>query len=74
MVETAYMGKVKEKTKRVFSLQELISQQILHSMGQYIQDGLRNIFETVIKVEKPRRNIVIEEDKDNLDGLKFISR
>ncbi|MFZ5985992.1 MAG: glucose-6-phosphate isomerase [Bacillota bacterium] len=45
----------------------------LHSMGQYIQDGLRNIFETVIKVEKPRKNIVIKEDKDNLDGLNFIS-
>jgi len=45
----------------------------LHSMGQYIQDGLRNIFETVIKVEKPRKNIVIKEDKDNLDGLNFIA-
>jgi len=45
----------------------------LHSMGQYIQDGLRNIFETVIKVEKPRKNIIIKEDKDNLDGLNFIA-
>ncbi|NLD46676.1 MAG: glucose-6-phosphate isomerase [Clostridiaceae bacterium] len=45
----------------------------LHSMGQYIQDGLRNMFETVVKVEKPRKNIVIKEDKDNLDGLNFIS-
>jgi len=42
-------------------------------MGQYIQDGLRNIFETVIRVEKPRKNIVIKEEKDNLDGLNFIA-
>lgn len=45
----------------------------LHSMGQYIQDGLRNIFETVIKVEKPRKNITIKENKDNLDGLNFLA-
>jgi len=45
----------------------------LHSMGQYIQDGLRNLFETVVKVEKPRKNIEIKEDKDNLDGLNFIA-
>ncbi|HHV29273.1 glucose-6-phosphate isomerase [Acetivibrio mesophilus] len=45
----------------------------LHSMGQYVQDGLRNIFETVIKIEKPRKNIVIKEDKDNLDGLNFVA-
>lgn len=44
----------------------------LHSMGQYIQDGLRNIFETVIKVDKPRKNIVIKENQDNLDGLNFL--
>lgn len=45
----------------------------LHSMGQYIQDGLRNIFETVLNVEKPRRDLVIAEDKDNIDGLNFIA-
>ena len=45
----------------------------LHSMGQYVQDGLRNIFETVVKVEKPRKNILIKEDKDNLDGLNFVA-
>ena len=45
----------------------------LHSMGQYIQDGLRNIFETVIQVEEPRREITIEEDKDNIDGLNFLT-
>lgn len=45
----------------------------LHSMGQYIQDGIRNIFETVINVEKPRKNMIIKEDKDNVDGLNFLA-
>ena len=45
----------------------------LHSMGQYIQDGLRNIFETVINIDKAKREIVINEDKDNLDGLNFLA-
>ncbi|MCX7885291.1 MAG: glucose-6-phosphate isomerase [Caloramator sp.] len=45
----------------------------LHSMGQYIQEGMRNIFETVIKVEKPRYDVEIHEDKDNIDGLNFLS-
>lgn len=45
----------------------------LHSMGQYIQDGLRNIFETVLNVEKPRKNMDIKEEKDNLDGLNFLT-
>ena len=45
----------------------------LHSMGQYVQDGLRNIFETVLNVETPRKSLVIKEDKDNLDGLNFLT-
>lgn len=45
----------------------------LHSMGQYIQDGLRNIFETVIHVENPKHDVEISEDKDNLDGLNFLT-
>jgi len=45
----------------------------LHSMGQYIQDGLRNIFETVLYVEKPRREIFIGEDEKDLDKLNYIS-
>lgn len=45
----------------------------LHSMGQYIQDGLRSIFETVLSIEKPRKNITIKEDRDNLDGLNFLA-
>lgn len=45
----------------------------LHSMGQYVQDGLRNIFETVLSVETPRKNMNIKEDKDNIDGLNFLT-
>ncbi|GKX64877.1 glucose-6-phosphate isomerase [Inconstantimicrobium mannanitabidum] len=45
----------------------------LHSMGQYIQEGLRNIFETVICVEKAKKEIVIEESKENVDGLNFLT-
>ena len=45
----------------------------LHSMGQYIQDGRRFIFETVINVENPRRDIEIKLDKDDLDGLNYLA-
>lgn len=45
----------------------------LHSMGQYIQDGLRNIFETVLCVDKPRREIFIDKDEKDLDKLNYIS-
>jgi len=44
----------------------------LHSMGQYIQEGVRNIFETILLVENPRKNMNIKEDKDNIDGLNFL--
>ncbi len=45
----------------------------LHSMGQYIQEGLRDIFETFINVEKPKKEIVVGTDAENLDGLNFLS-
>ena len=45
----------------------------LHSMGQYIQDGLRNLFETVISVKNSKHKIEVPEDKDNLDKLNYIS-
>ena len=44
----------------------------LHSMGQYIQDGLRNIFETVLSVEKSKKFIDIPEDEKDLDGLNYL--
>ncbi|MEZ5199016.1 MAG: glucose-6-phosphate isomerase [Bacteroidales bacterium] len=45
----------------------------LHSMGQYIQDGQRMLFETVLSVEKPNHKLEIPFDHDNLDGLNFIA-
>ena len=44
----------------------------LHSMGQYIQEGRRNLFETVIQVEKSECDIKISNDEDNLDGLNYL--
>ena len=45
----------------------------LHSMGQYIQDGSRMLFETVIQVEKARHEIIIPVDPADMDGLNFLS-
>ena len=45
----------------------------LHSLGQYIQDGQRNVFETVISVKNPGAKFVIPDDSANVDGLNFIS-
>ena len=45
----------------------------LHSVGQMIQDGKRNLFETVIEVENVDKDIAIKEDADNLDGLNYLA-
>ena len=45
----------------------------LHSLGQYIQDGRRTLFETVLNIEKPAVDITIKSDEDNLDGLNYLS-
>lgn len=45
----------------------------LHSMGQYIQEGERTLFETVLSVENSNRSLKIANDKQNLDGLNFLS-
>ncbi len=45
----------------------------LHSLGQYMQDGLRNLLETVVYVEKPKTNLTINSDDDNLDGLNYLA-
>ena len=45
----------------------------LHSMGQYIQDGVRMLFETSVMFTKPKREVVIEEDDVNADGLNFLA-
>ena len=45
----------------------------LHSMGQWIQEGERTIFETVISVETPNRKMLFPHDEENLDGLNFLA-
>ena len=44
----------------------------LHSMGQWIQEGERTIFETVISIEKPNHTLLFPNDEENLDGLNFL--
>ena len=45
----------------------------LHSMGQYIQDGERILFETVLRIDNSERDYVLKSNEDNLDGLNFIA-
>ncbi|MCY1627637.1 glucose-6-phosphate isomerase [Staphylococcus pettenkoferi] len=45
----------------------------LHSLGQYVQEGRRFLFETVLKVDTPKHDIKIEEDPDDLDGLNYLA-
>lgn len=45
----------------------------LHSLGQYVQEGRRFLFETVVKVEEPKYDITIEKDADDLDGLNYLA-
>lgn len=46
----------------------------LHSLGQYIQEGNRILIETFLVVEKPNRDIVIDPDSENLDGLNYLTK
>ncbi len=45
----------------------------LHSMGQYIQDGQRILLETVLNIEKPAVELVVESDPEDLDGLNYLA-
>ncbi|MGS0973635.1 MAG: glucose-6-phosphate isomerase [Candidatus Izemoplasmataceae bacterium] len=45
----------------------------LHSLGQYIQDGERHLFETVLHVKKTRHQLIIEKEDANLDGLNYLA-
>ena len=45
----------------------------LHSMGQWIQQGERTIFETVISIEEPEHKLLFPSDEENLDGLNFLA-
>ncbi|MDP4155039.1 MAG: glucose-6-phosphate isomerase [Bacillota bacterium] len=45
----------------------------LHSLGQYVQEGRRDLFETIIKVEQPRHELKIEKEENDLDGLNYLA-
>lgn len=45
----------------------------LHSLGQYVQEGRRDLFETVIRVENPRKSLTIEKAENDLDGLNYLA-
>lgn len=45
----------------------------LHSLGQYIQEGYKQMFETVLQVKQPREDLALIEDEKNLDGLNYLS-
>ncbi|MDF2536150.1 MAG: glucose-6-phosphate isomerase [Bacillales bacterium] len=45
----------------------------LHSLGQYVQEGRRDIFETVLKVESPLKELYIESEENDLDGLNYLA-
>src|SRR5699024_12573198 len=45
----------------------------LHSLGQYIQEGRRSLFETVVNARTPMSDITIEENEENMDGLNYIT-
>ncbi|MGG3966209.1 glucose-6-phosphate isomerase [Heyndrickxia faecalis] len=45
----------------------------LHSLGQYVQEGRRDLFETVVKVEQAREELTIEKEENDLDGLNYLA-
>lgn len=45
----------------------------LHSLGQYVQEGQRNLFETVLEIVEPQSDITIKIDENNVDGLNFLA-
>lgn len=45
----------------------------LHSLGQYVQDGQRKLFETVVTFKKPKKEFMIDSDEENTDGLNFLA-
>ena len=66
-------GESEGKDKKGIFPASVIFSTDLHSLGQYVQGGSRNLFETVISIKNPGSEFVIPEDKANVDGLNFIS-
>lgn len=72
MVETTVWGERRQGGQRDIPASVDFTSD-LHSMGQYIQEGERILFETVLSVKSPAASVVIPADPDNLDGLNFLA-
>jgi Glucose-6-phosphate isomerase len=66
-------GESEGKDKKGIYPASVIFSTDLHSIGQFIQDGSRNLFETVVKFDKSRVEIEVPYDEENLDGLNFVA-
>ena len=66
-------GESEGKDQRGIYPSSVIFSTDLHSLGQYIQDGVRNIFETVLNVESTGYTLEIPYDEENVDGLNFLA-
>ena len=65
-------GESEGKDQKVFSHLQQTSTD-LHSLGQYVQEGRRDLFETVLKVGKPTHELTIESEENDLDGLNYLA-
>ncbi len=65
--------KVKEKIKKGIFPSSANFSTDLHSLGQYVQEGRRDLFETVLKVGKPTHELTIESEENDLDGLNYLA-
>ena len=65
-------GESEGKDKKGIFPASVIFSTDLHSLGQYIQDGARIVFETVINIERPQTKVTIPADPENIDGMSFI--
>lgn len=68
-----YIGESEGKDKKGIFPSGAMFTTDLHSLGQYIQEGERNLFETVISIKNPKTDITIKQDADNIDGLNFVA-
>ena len=66
-------GESEGKDKKGIYPSSVIFSTDLHSLGQYIQDGMRNLFETVVSVKETGTHVEIPEDPENIDGLNFLA-
>lgn len=66
-------GESEGKDKRGLFPASVIFSTDLHSLGQYVQEGRRDIFETVVSVVNPSSEFIIPDDPNNIDGLNFLS-